>query len=177
MKPPTTLSDGVVVLRQYREDDRAVALSTMRDPLTRQWLNMPASPRDADFDSLLRVVRDGFVSGDRLDYAIVTVDDDTPYGAVVASRRHRENWELAYLAQQAGRSRGLVTRAVSLLADWLFEQGVGRLEIRTHPANLPSQRVAERCGFTREGRERRSIWLHGRREDALVWSLLPDDPR
>ena len=60
MKPPTTLSDGVVVLRRYREDDRAVALSTMRDPLTRRWLNMPSSPRDADFDSLLRVVDDGF---------------------------------------------------------------------------------------------------------------------
>jgi RimJ/RimL family protein N-acetyltransferase len=32
-------------------------------------------------------------------------------------------------------------------------------------------------GFVREGVERRSIWLHGRREDAIVWSLLPDDPR
>ena len=32
-------------------------------------------------------------------------------------------------------------------------------------------------GFVREGRERSSIWLHGRREDALLWSLLPEDPR
>lgn len=177
MKPPATLSDGVVVLRRYREDDRAVALSTMRDPLTRRWLNMPASPGPADFESLLRVVRDGFASGDRLDYAIATVDDDTPYGAVVASRRHRENWELAYLAQEAGRGRGLVTRGVRLLAGWLLDEGVGRLEIRTHPDNEASQRVAERAGFTREGLERRSIWLHGRREDAIVWSLLPEDVR
>ena len=54
---------------------------------------------------------------------------------------------------------------------------MGRLELRTHPDNEPSQRLAERCGFRREGRERRSIWLHGKREDAFVWSLLPDDPR
>jgi RimJ/RimL family protein N-acetyltransferase len=37
--------------------------------------------------------------------------------------------------------------------------------------------VARSVGFVREGVERRSIWLHGRREDAIVWSLLPDDPR
>jgi RimJ/RimL family protein N-acetyltransferase len=176
VKPPASLTDGVVVLRRYREDDRAVALSTMRDPLVRRWLNMPAQPADRDFDSLLRTVQQGFRSGDRLDYAIVTRDDDTAYGAVVASRRARDNWELAYLAQGAGRGRGIVTRGVRVLADWLFTQGVGRLEIRTHPDNEASQRVAERAGFVREGRERRSIWLHGERVDALVWSRLPDDP-
>jgi RimJ/RimL family protein N-acetyltransferase len=52
---------------------------------------------------------------------------------------------------------------------------VGRLEVRTHPENEASQRLAERCGFRQEGRERKSIWLHGRRCDALVWSLLPED--
>jgi len=71
----------------------------------------------------------------------------------------------------------LMTRAVNLLCDWLFSEGVGRIEIRTHPGNDASRRLAERCGFQYEGRERRSIWLHGRREDAFVFSLLPKDPR
>jgi Acetyltransferases, including N-acetylases of ribosomal proteins len=70
-----------------------------------------------------------------------------------------------------------MTRAVRLVCDWLFAQGVGRLEVRTHPDNVASQRLAERSGFQQEGLERRSIWLHGRRADALLWSLLPDDPR
>jgi RimJ/RimL family protein N-acetyltransferase len=68
-----------------------------------------------------------------------------------------------------------MTRAVRLLATWLLEEGIGRLEIRTHPDNVASQRLAERAGFTREGRERKSIWLHGERHDAIVWSLLPED--
>jgi RimJ/RimL family protein N-acetyltransferase len=66
---------------------------------------------------------------------------------------------------------------VRLVCDWLFAEGVGRIEVRTHPGNVASQRVAQRAGFQREGTERRSIWLHGRREDAIVWSLLPDDTR
>ncbi|HET7647833.1 MAG TPA: GNAT family protein, partial [Gaiellaceae bacterium] len=98
-------------------------------------------------------------------------------GAVIASRRHRDNFEIAYLARADARGRGLMTRAVRLVCEWLFREGVGRLELRTHPDNVPSQRLAERCGFQREGRERKSIWLHGERADAILWSLLPGDPR
>jgi RimJ/RimL family protein N-acetyltransferase len=47
--------------------------------------------------------------------------------------------------------------------------------VRTHVDNLGSQRLAQRCGFQREGVERKSIWLHGRRADAILWSLLPED--
>ncbi len=177
MRSPTRLTDGVVVLRPLREDDRAAVLETMRDEHVRRWLNMPGAPGDGDFATLLRTVRDGAATGDRIDLCVTVDGEDVPVGAGVAARRHRENYELAYLAGERGRGRGLMTRAVRLLCDWLFAEGVGRLELRTHPDNVESQRLAERCGFTREGRERRSIWLHGRREDALLWSLLPDDPR
>lgn len=177
MKPPPTLTDGVVVLRKLREDDRAVILSTFADPLIRQWLNMPVSPEGSDFDSVLRTIRTGFESGDRYDYCVTEPPNDESLGAVIASRRARDNFELAYLAPEAGRGRGLITRAVRLLCDWLLEEGVGRLEVRTHPDNSASQRLAERCGFQREGLERKSIWLHGERHDAIVWSLLPGDPR
>ena len=63
MKPPETITDGVVALRQFREGDRAVVLDTMRDPLVQRWLNMPAVPVDRDFDSLLRMIRDSRRSG------------------------------------------------------------------------------------------------------------------
>jgi len=175
VKAPDTMTDGVVVLRKLREDDRAVILSTMGDPLVRRWLNMPLKPSDADFDSVLRTIRTGFEIGDRYDYAVTERDVDVPVGSVIASRRHRENYEVAYLAGAAGRGRGLMTRAVTLLCDALLDEGVERLELRTHPGNEPSQQLAVRCGFQREGMERKSIWLHGRRADAIVWSRLPED--
>jgi RimJ/RimL family protein N-acetyltransferase len=162
---PATLSDGAVVLR------------TMRDPLVRRWLNMPVDPGDRHFDELCRRVAEGWQSGERFDYVVADAVDGRALGAVIASRRHRENYELAYLAGEHGRGRGLMSRALRLLCDALFAQGVGRLEVRTHPENTDSQRLAERAGFVREGLERRSIWLHGRRQDAILWSLLPDDPR
>jgi RimJ/RimL family protein N-acetyltransferase len=174
---PDSLSDGVVLLRQLRSDDRDAMLATMRDPLVRRWLNMPSDPHPRDFEQLRRRVRDGWKSGERYDYVVAPVADDVAVGAVIASRRHRDNYELAYLAGPRGRGNGLMSRAVRLFCDALFEHGVGRLEVRTHPDNAPSQRLAERAGFQREGIERQSIWLHGRREDAVLWSLLPSDRR
>jgi RimJ/RimL family protein N-acetyltransferase len=177
LRPPPTLTDGTIVLRELRADDREAVLETMRDPLVARWLNMPARPSGDDFAALLRLVLDGRASGTRIDFAVTANGDDAPVGAVIASRRHRDNYELAYLAGPHGRGRGLMTRAVRLLCEWLFGEGVGRIEVRTHPLNDASRRLAERCGFQPEGRERKSVWLHGRREDALVFSLLPEDPR
>jgi RimJ/RimL family protein N-acetyltransferase len=177
LKPPDRLTDGTVVLRKLREGDRAAVIETMRDPLVRRWLNMPRDPGDPEFDTVMRTVDAGFRTGERYDFCVVVDDEEAARGSVIASRRHRENYELAYLAGTRGRGQGLMTRAVVVLAGWLFGEGVGRLEIRTHPDNDASQRVAERAGFTREGLERRSIWLHGGRHDAIVWSLLPEDRR
>jgi RimJ/RimL family protein N-acetyltransferase len=177
MKPPDSITDGVVLLRELREGDRAATLSTMRDPVVARWLNMPVAPGNRDFDALLRVTRDGRDSGDRVDYAVTEAGTDVSLGAVIASRRHRDNYEVAYLAREEGRGRGLMTRAVRLLCDWLLDEGVGRIELRTHPDNEASQKLAQRAGFQREGLERKAIWLHGERQDAIVWSLLPTDPR
>jgi RimJ/RimL family protein N-acetyltransferase len=177
VNPPDSLTDGVVALRKMRESDRAATLSSFADPLVRQWLNMPVKPSDADFDAVMRTIRNGFETGDRYDYCVTEPPDDVSLGAVIASRRHRDNYEVAYLAQEEGRGRGLMTRAVRLLCEWLLEEGVGRIELRTHPNNEPSQKLAQRAGFTREGYERKSIWLHGERHDAIVWSLLPTDER
>jgi RimJ/RimL family protein N-acetyltransferase len=157
------------------EDDREAVLETMRDDLVRRWLNMPPQPSSSDFETLLRISRESAVTGERHDLSVIV--DEVTVGAVVASRRARDNYELAYLAGPRGRGTGAMERAVRLMCDWLFDQGVGRIEVRTHPDNIASQRLAERCGFLREGHERSSIWLHGKREDAFLWSLLPGDPR
>ena len=71
-------------------------------PARARWLNMPREPRDRDFDTLLRTVAPAdahraSASTTRLSRLTTT----SPVGAVVASRRQRDNYELAYLAQDA----------------------------------------------------------------------------
>jgi RimJ/RimL family protein N-acetyltransferase len=175
IRAPEKLTDGTVVLRRLREGDRAAVIETMRDPVVRRWLNMPADPGDREFDAVMRTVATGFRTGERYDFCVVTDDDEPARGSVIASRRHRDNYEIAYLAGERGRGHGLMTRAVVVLSEWLLGQGVGRLEIRTHPDNAASQRVAENAGFVREGIARSAVQSRGRRWSVVVYSLLPED--
>jgi RimJ/RimL family protein N-acetyltransferase len=72
------------------------------------------------------------------------------------------------------RGRGVATRAVRLLSAWAFEIGVRRLVAGTAPDNVPSQRVLERAGFTREAIERsRFESPDGTRVDDITHVLFP----
>lgn len=59
---------------------------------------------------------------------------------------------IGYWLLPDARGRGVVTHAVRLIARWAFEKlNLVRLELTCAPDNDASQRVAELCGFTREG--------------------------
>ena len=62
------------------------------------------------------------------------------------------------------------------LTDWAFGRGLVRLELRIDAGNDRSVRVAERCGYTREGLLRSVHFKDGRRTDLLIYSRLPEDP-
>jgi RimJ/RimL family protein N-acetyltransferase len=76
------------------------------------------------------------------------------------------------------RGRGLTTRALHLISRWAFDElGCARLQLRADLLNLPSQRVAEKAGFTREG-VLRSVHFNprqNRRVDFVMFSLLPGE--
>ena len=63
-----------------------------------------------------------------------------------------------------------------MLTDWaLTELGLQRLELRIAVGNVASKRVAERCGYVREGVLRSVHLKDDIREDTEVWSLLAGD--
>ncbi len=66
--------------------------------------------------------------------------------------------------------------ATRLLARFAFsELGIVRLELTCGPDNVASQRVAERCGFVREGVMREHVAFRGGRRDTVLFSLLAGD--
>jgi RimJ/RimL family protein N-acetyltransferase len=111
--------------------------------------------------------------------ALVEPDDDTAVlgGASlydVADGRAA----VGYWLTPAARGRGIASHAVRLLAGWAFEGlRIARLELTCGPDNVASQRVAERCGFVREGVLRAHLPFKGGRRDTVVFSLLPGELR
>ncbi|MCR3753493.1 GNAT family N-acetyltransferase [Lentzea californiensis] len=81
--------------------------------------------------------------------------------------------EVGCWLEPAATGKGLVTRAATILIDWVVrERGVHRVEWLVSSANAPSIAVARRLGMSRDG-VLRSYFLHrGVRQDVEVWSVL-----
>jgi RimJ/RimL family protein N-acetyltransferase len=96
--------------------------------------------------------------------------------APVIDRDGREV-ELGYLVAPDARGRGIATRMLAMLTRWAFDEaGAVRAALIIDVANPASERVAERCGYIREG-VMRSVHLKNEvRIDAGVWSRLASDP-
>ena len=80
-----------------------------------------------------------------------------------------------YLAADAC-GRGLATMACRALLAHLFEEvGIHRVELRMAATNDRSIRLAQRLGFTCEGRLRDADVYDGQRRDLLVFGMLAPD--
>lgn len=88
-------------------------------------------------------------------------------------------FELSYLLyadRYAG--RGLATEAVQLLVDYLFgAKKEHRIQLVIVAENQASRRIADKCGFVREGTARGAFFNDGHPQDVLLYSLLRTDPR
>ncbi|UQA97303.1 GNAT family N-acetyltransferase [Streptomyces halobius] len=74
--------------------------------------------------------------------------------------------------------KGLVTRAVRVIIDWVVEERcIHRVEWLASAANEPSIAVARRLGMTKDGVLRESYLYRGKRHDTEVWSVLAPEWR
>ena len=166
------LSDGVVTLREWREDDAQAVWEACQDVEIQRW--MPVIPRPYTMGDALGFVRGEIGLGPH-QYAVEME------GSVVASVGLRlgefQKAEVGYWCAPWVRGRGIVTRAARLVCAFAFsELGIERMQLTADPLNVASQRVAEKLGFRREGVLRSYLRNpDGTRRDAVMYSLLPGE--
>lgn len=82
--------------------------------------------------------------------------------------------ELSYqIYEPEARGKGFATEAVGLLCGYLFGRlKTNRLRLVIHPENHASRRVAEKCGFRREGAARGAWYHQGQNHDVEIYALL-----
>ena len=84
--------------------------------------------------------------------------------------------EVGYWLAADARGGGHATRAVRLACRWAFDSlGLERIDLLAAAGNIPSQRVAERAGFTREALLRAHTRGPNGREDMVAYGLFADD--
>jgi RimJ/RimL family protein N-acetyltransferase len=178
--PDPALADAVVALRPWRRSDLAQRFAGFADPVCLRF-SWPLLEPFTEAHVLARFdeQEQARVRGEEINFAVVdAADDDRVWGGASIYDLDADQARAAvgyWLAREA-RGRGIATRTLRLLAHWAFEQlAVARLELTCAPDNVASQRVAERCGFVREGVLRSHIPFKGGRRDTVVFSLLPGE--
>jgi RimJ/RimL family protein N-acetyltransferase len=90
---------------------------------------------------------------------------------------YQESYEIGYaILQEKDRGQGFMTEALQLFSAYMFEwKQVPRLQLVVHPDNVPSRRIAEKCGYRHEGTLRKSYFLRGAYHDSEMYSMLRDE--
>jgi ribosomal-protein-alanine N-acetyltransferase len=95
------------------------------------------------------------------------------------SQIFRKSFQNAYLGYMLGERFtrfGYMTEAVGLTLDYAFKDlDLHRVEANVQPSNLPSIRVLQRSGFSKEGFSRRYLKIGGRWRDHERWAIIAED--
>jgi RimJ/RimL family protein N-acetyltransferase len=179
--PEPPLRSDSLALRTWRSTDMPAVVAACQDPaIVRFAAAVPSPYREADAYAWFASQEPARRAGLRLEMAIVDLKSDDLLGSIALSNvehAHSRAMVSFWVAPEA-RGQGAATRALRLLAGWAFDSlRLTRLELFIEPDNTASQRMAERCGFVREGLLRSRWASKGRRRDSIVYGLLTGELR
>ena len=170
-----TLPADRVTLRPLHADDVYALFGFFSDPeVTRFWSRLPMTHL-AQARTLLRQIRDGYRSGETVQFGIERKDDGVLMGTCtlfhIQSQCRRA--ELGYALGSRYWRQGYMHEALQRLVRYAFDDlDLIRLEADIDPRNEGSERTLLRLGFVKEGymRER---WIVGDTvSDSAVFGLL-----
>jgi RimJ/RimL family protein N-acetyltransferase len=175
---PFELPVGPVLLRPWRAADADATWAALRDPEILRWNSSGSASREA-VARFLRARAD-WSGGDHASWAVVDPATDELLGSVSLHSIDPEQGdaEIGYWTVSAARGRGVAPMVVDAVCRWAFATlPIDRIELCHAVENPASGRVAEKAGFTYEGRLRRSYrYGDGIKHDELLWARLSDDP-
>ncbi|KQX69871.1 GNAT family N-acetyltransferase [Angustibacter sp. Root456] len=183
--PSGGVRDDVVALRVWEPDDVPQLLALQADPDMRRWSPVFDAPDAAQCAERVARAQSAATEGLPNSFAVV----DVAHPAVVLGAIDWRNdhplpqfsvLDVGYGVAPAARGRGVASRALRLLSDWLLAPDGGdvrRVQLDHAVENEGSCRVALRAGFAVEGRReaflplkahpgapvvRHAVCLHGR---------------
>ena len=145
------LGDSDLTLRPPLPTDVDWIVQACRDPENQRWLPMLPSPYGrSDAEWWLGRCRQVWADGSAAPFIVVDSTSGERLGTI--ELRLGATPDIGYWLAPDGRGRGVMTRALQLVARYAFEErGVAQVELFTLLDNVRSQAVAERAGFRRAG--------------------------
>ena len=172
------LSDGRIRLRRWRSADAPAIVAAIADGSIARWIvGMPWPYTQADARAFLKRTRRNWADLTYIHLVIADAESGRVIGAIGLNLHlDRQAGEVGYWVVSGDRGQGIAPAAVALLTRWAFEDlQLARLELVIHVDNQPSQTVAAKAGFSREGVLRSYLLHRGVRADYWLYGRLPSD--
>ncbi|MET0156210.1 MAG: GNAT family protein [Rickettsiales bacterium] len=173
------LTDGVVSLRNMREDDVVDFFDYHDHPDMRRFITeecFPHSFRHAAEE--IRYNRELFRSRQSVYWGIADPSGDKLIGSCGYNywNKHHRRAEISYDLARDLWGKGLASRAVALAVGYGFRHmRLHRIEATVPADNLASVALLKRLGFAQEGVLRDQKILEGKYRDMLMMALLSDE--
>lgn len=177
--PRPQIESERLLLRRFTRRDAGALDEAIRASLAdlNQWL--PWARMDYTSGDTTAFIRESIQAWreDRAwDYSIRRRDDPGRHIGNVSiwtSSRLGKIGEIGYWVRSDETSKGICTEAVGMLLEEAYGPlGYHKVVLRIAVGNNPSDRVAEKLGFTKEGLLREELLIRGNWVDHSLWSLL-----
>ena len=163
----------IEMLQQQHKEELFDLIDNNRDHL-RKWLLWVDKRKSAqDFESIIPIWitnyanNNGFDAGIRYNGTLVGM-----IGLHFIDWKNRET-SIGYFLAEQYQGKGIVTRCVRALVNYLFEEmEINRIEIQVAENNRRSIAIPEKLRFTQEGIKREGQWLYDHYENLIIFSML-----
>lgn len=166
----------IELMQQHHKDELYALIDDNRDHL-RKWLLWVDKRKSAeDLEPIIPIwIRNyadnnGFDAGIRYNGNLVGM-----IGLHYIDWKNKST-SIGYFLSETAQGKGIITRSVSSLLDYLFTQmKLNRVQIQCAVNNTKSKAIPEKLGFCTEGITRDGQWLYDHFEDLVTYSLLAVD--
>jgi RimJ/RimL family protein N-acetyltransferase len=171
------LSDGLVSLRVPDRRDVEAIYEACQDPAIVRFTRVPFPYSRLHAQAFVRNAAQELRTGRGVHLVVADGHTDALLGVVgLMIDQPRRSGEVGYWVAPAARGREVARRAVRLVVEWgIATLGLQRVQLMADIRNAASQRVAQVCGFSREGVLRSYEDRLGERIDYVMFSLLPGE--
>ncbi|TDX10748.1 GNAT family N-acetyltransferase [Flavobacterium sp. S87F.05.LMB.W.Kidney.N] len=164
-----------LILDEVNDGDVKEVFELRSNPETMKYIPRPLVKDHEDALEHIKMIKEKIENNTGINWAIRLKDNSKLLGIIGFYRLQPENYraEIGYIILPEFQGKGLVPEAVTRLIKFGFEDlRLHSIEAVIDPENYASEKVLQKCGFTKEAHLREAEFYEGKFLDKVIYSLL-----
>ena len=160
-----------IELRNQRISDAKKFFEILSNP---NFKHFDACPKDIEAEKdFLRLNAEKRKKNTEHNFAILLDGNLIGGCGIMINQRRKHIGEIGYFIDEKYWGKGFTIKAIILLENFAFKKlELKRLEILMMPDNIPSEKVAIKCGYIKEGTMRKSIHHNNKLVDTNLYAKV-----